>query len=172
MPPALFSGQMKRKTLTAHPEPPARQGPIECVFLTCFRPEFASLATVLQYSGVRLARAESVDEADFLLTVTGATVLVSDVTFPDGTWRDTLHMSAEIHPLVAPAIAADPVDWPFLADAYDRGACDVLWKPIHFLQAIHTIESLDQAARERSQWVAEGSSGGARRVYSISKATY
>lgn len=119
-----------------------------------------------------MQRAESVEEADFLLTVTGATVLVTDITFPDGTWRDALHMSAEIHPLVAPAIAADPVDWPFLADAYDRGACDVLWKPIHFLQAIHTIESLDQAARERSLWAAEASPERTPRAYSISKATY
>lgn len=163
---------MKRKSLPAHPEPPARQGAVECVFLTCFRPEFASLATVLQYSGLRLERAESLEEADFLLTVTGATVLISDVTFPDGTWRDALHMATEIHPLVAPAIAADPVDWPFLADAYDRGVCDVLWKPIHFLQAIDTIESLDQAARERWLWAAEGSPRGARPAYSVSKAIY
>ena len=124
---------------------------------------------VLQYSGLRLERAESVDEADFLLTVAGATVLVSDVTFPDGTWRDALHMAAEIHPLVAPAIAAEPADWPFLADAYDRGACDVLWKPIHVLQAIYTIESLDEAARERCLWAEEGAPEGA---YSISKAKY
>jgi DNA-binding NtrC family response regulator len=163
---------MKRQIPTAHPEAPVRQGPVECVYLTCFRREFSSLATILQYSGLRLERAESVDEADFLLTVTGATVLISDVTFPDGTWRDALHMAAGTHPLVAPAIAADPVDWPFLADAYDRGACDVLWKPIHFLQAIQTIESLDEAARERSLWAAEGPPAGARRAYSISKATY
>lgn len=162
---------MKRESPTAHCEPRARQGPIECVFLTCFRPEFASLAGVLRRSGLRLERAETVDEADFLLTVTGATVLVSDVTFPDGTWRDALHMAAEMHPLAAPAIAAEPVDWPFLADAYDRGACDVLWKPIHFLQAIYTIESLDQAARERWLWAAEGSPAGAR-GYSISKAAH
>lgn len=161
-----------RRNPTAHREPLARQGPVECVFLTCFRPEFTTLARVLQYSGLRLERAESVDEADFLLTVTAATVLVSDVTFPDGTWRDTLHMAAEMHPLVAPAIAAEPADWPFLADAYDRGACDVLWKPIHFLQAIYTIESLDQAARERSRWAAENSTERARGAYSISKATY
>lgn len=163
---------MKRQNPTAHREPSARQGPVECVFLTCFRAEFAALARVLHYSGLRLERAESVDEADFLLTVTGATVLVSDVTFPDGTWREALHMATEIHPLVAPSIAAEPVDWPFLADAYERGACDVLWKPIHLLQAIHTIESLDQAARERSLWAAENSPERASRAYSISKATY
>jgi len=44
-------------------------------------------------------RAETLDEADFLLTVTGATAFVSDVTFPDGTWRDALAMVAEVHPL-------------------------------------------------------------------------
>ena len=43
-------------------------------------------------------RAENVDEADFLLTATGGTAFLSDVTFPDGTWRDAIDMLAAVVP--------------------------------------------------------------------------
>src|SRR5581483_11862897 len=66
---------------------------IHCVYLTCFRPEFSSLAIVLQYSGIQVQQAESLEEADFLLTVTGATVFLTDVALPDGDWRDALRMA-------------------------------------------------------------------------------
>jgi len=123
---------------------------IECVYLTCFRSEFSVLATVLQYSAIRVYRAETLDEADFLLTVTGSTVLLCDVTFLDGSWRDALLMSAGAHPLVASMIVADPCDWPSLADAYDRGACWALPKPIDFIEAIHLIRTLYEAVRDRA----------------------
>ena len=134
------------------PEVPLR---IECVYLTCFRSEFSFLATTLNYSRVRMLRAESLDEADFLLTVTGATAFLSDTTFLDGTWRDALDMAAEFHPLAASLIVADPVDWQFLSDAYTRGACGVLWKPVDFIQALERIRAADQAARDRATWIEE-----------------
>jgi DNA-binding NtrC family response regulator len=145
----------ERHSVYREPELPG--GRIECVFLTCFRPEFSSLATILQYSGVRMLRADSLDEADFLLTVTGGTAFLSDVTFPEGTWRDALHMAAEMHPRVPSLIVADPVDWPFLSDAFERGACGVLWKPFDSTQALEMILVLHQAARDRAVWLAESS---------------
>jgi DNA-binding NtrC family response regulator len=123
---------------------------IECVFLTCFRSDYSFLATVLQYSAIRMHRAETLDEADFLLTVTGATAFLSDVTFPDGTWRDALAMVAEVHPLTPALVVAEPVDSQFLPDVYRRGACGVLWKPIDFIQALGMIRTADQAARDRA----------------------
>src|SRR5215475_6747606 len=124
---------------------------IDCVYLTCFRPDFRFLATVLQYSRIRLHRAESLDEADFLLTATGATVFLSDVTFPDGSWRDAVNMLREVHPLVAALIVADPIDWPHLSDAYTRGVCDVIWRPVDLTQAGKRIRVADQATRERQR---------------------
>lgn len=134
------------------PEFPPR---IECVYLTCFRSEFSFLATTLHFSRVRMFRAESLDEADFLLTVTSATAFLSDTTFLDGTWRDALEMATELHPLAASLIVADPVDWQFLSDAYTRGACGVLWKPVDFIEAIERVRAADQAARDRAVWLAE-----------------
>jgi DNA-binding NtrC family response regulator len=128
---------------------------IECVFLTCFAAEFSTLATVLQFSGIRAHRAETLEEADFYLTVTGATVLMTDVLFLDGNWRDALGMVAATHPLAAALVAADEVDWPFLSDAYRLGACGVLWKPINYAGAIESIRRLNQAARDRAEWLAE-----------------
>jgi DNA-binding NarL/FixJ family response regulator len=128
---------------------------IECVFLTCFEAEYARLATILQYSGIRCHRAETLREADFYLTVTGAAVLVTDVTFLDGTWRDALRMIAETHPVAPPLVTADEVDWPFLADVYELGAGGILWKPVDFTIAIELIQTVDQAARDRAEWYKE-----------------
>jgi DNA-binding NtrC family response regulator len=128
---------------------------IECVALTCFTSEFSTWATILGYSGIRLHRAETLEEADFCLTATGATVLLTDVTFLDGTWRDALRMAAGTHPLVAALVVADAVDEAALADAYTRGACAVLWKPIDFIAAIEWIRTVNQAACDRAEWLAE-----------------
>ena len=123
---------------------------IECVFLTCIRPDYSILASVVQYSGIRMHRAESLEGADFMLTVSGATAFLCDVTFPDGTWRDALAMVAEVHPLVPALLVAEPVDRPFLPDVYEHGACGVLWKPFDFTHAIQMIRTADQAARDRA----------------------
>ena len=128
---------------------------IECVALTCFSSEFSTLAAILVYSGIRLYRAETLEEADFYLTVTGATVFLTDVTFLDGTWRDALRMTAETHPPVAALVAAEEVDCPGIADAYKCGACGILWKPVDFIRAIDLIRTVDQAARDRAQWLGE-----------------
>ncbi len=146
------------------------RGEIECVFLTSFRSESSSVATVFQYSGVRLHRADSVEEADFLLTVTGAAVLLADVTFLDGNWRDALDMAVELHPRVTTLIVADPVDSSFLRDACDRGALGILWRPFDFTRAFEMIRTARQAAEDRAIWLAEISPEAA--VHSISKATY
>jgi len=123
---------------------------IECVYLTCFRSEFSALAIVVQYSGIRMHRAETLEEADFLLTVTGSTVLLSDITFLDGTWEDALLMARQVHPLAAGLIVAEPADWPSLANAYDRGACAAVEKPVDYLRTIHLIGTLHEAVRDRA----------------------
>jgi len=123
---------------------------MECVYLTCFQSEFSILALVLQYSGIRMHRADTLEEADFLLTVTGSTVLLSDVAFLDGSWRDALRMAEDAHPLVASSIVADPADLPFLADAYDRGACGTLLKPLDSGRAIQLIRVLHEAVGDRT----------------------
>ncbi len=128
---------------------------MDCVFLTCFRAPFSILATTLHYSGVRVHQAASLYEADFLLTVTDATAFLCDVTFPDGDWRDAVHMLEQSHRFVPFLIAADPVDAPFLTDAYARGACGILWKPFDLTMTIHMVRAAGQAALERAALAAE-----------------
>jgi DNA-binding NtrC family response regulator len=122
---------------------------IEAVFLTCFRTEFSLLATVLQYSRIRAHRAETLEEADFLLTASGGTVLVSDLTFLDGTWRDALGMAADTHPLTGCLLLAERTDCPAAGELYKLGGCGALLKPVDCMEAIRLIRTVDQAARDR-----------------------
>jgi hypothetical protein len=61
----------------------ARWG-IDCVVLTCFEPEKDFWANLFPSVGIRMHGAKSLPEADFALTVTGATVVLMDIVFPDG----------------------------------------------------------------------------------------
>jgi hypothetical protein len=122
---------------------------IEAVFLTCFRNEYVFLATVLQYSRIRMHRAETLEEADFLLTVSGSTVLLTDALFLDGTWRDALRMAAEMHPFTGCLVVADAADWRSLGDLYALGGCGALEKPADPIVAIRLIRTVDEAARNR-----------------------
>jgi DNA-binding NtrC family response regulator len=125
---------------------------IECVFLTCFRSDFSFLATVLYYSSIRMHRADTLDEADFLLTVTSSTVFLSDTRFLDGSWRESLRMVSEVHPHVAALVVADAVERPFLSDAdvYALGACGILWKPLWMDRTIDLIRTANEAAQNRA----------------------
>src|SRR5579872_1318719 len=97
---------VERNQLAVLQDPETRRGRIECVYLTSFASESSFLTSVLQYSGVRMRAARSLEEADFLLTVTGGTAFLADVTFFDGCWRDALDMAGQMHPLVGSLIVA------------------------------------------------------------------
>ena len=127
-----------------------RTDKIDCVFLTCNRSDFSFLAIVLQYSCIRMHQARTLEEADFLLTVTEGTVLLSDVKFLDGYWLDALGMISALHPHVASMVVSEEAEHPSLSEAYSVGACAVLRKPIVLDQAIEWIRVLDEAARNRA----------------------
>jgi DNA-binding NtrC family response regulator len=116
------------------------------VFLTCFSTEFGFLSDLLHYSGMRLHRADTLEQADFLLTVTGATVLLCDAVFLDGSWRDCMEMLARCHPRVSMLIVADEVDVSFVRDAVNRGACAVSVRPLR----VYELRSLILTARNAS----------------------
>ena len=129
---------------------------IQCVLLTSFDAEFSFLRSVLRFAGIRVNRAESLEEADFLLMVTGATVLLSDVAMAGCSWRCAMERVRDFHPLVAMLLIADPVDEPFIQDAFTLGACGVLWKPIPFDGAAKLIRVAHEASRERAILREEG----------------
>jgi hypothetical protein len=95
---------------------------IQCVFLTCFENDYRVVGTILAYGGIRIHRAETLDQADFILTVTGGTVVLTDSVFLDGTWEDTLEMCAHLHPTVSALVISHPEDRDFVEGATDRGA--------------------------------------------------
>ena len=69
---------------------PSRRGDssIHCVVLSSFRSDFSYLQNVFRLAGMRMKHAESLDQADFLLTVTESTALLADFCFEGGNWRD------------------------------------------------------------------------------------
>jgi DNA-binding NtrC family response regulator len=91
-------------------------------------------------------------EADFLVTVTGATVVLMDIVFPDGSWVDALTMLARFHPFVAPLIMADPIDVPFVSEALNFGVFQILWKPVALDKLLHCIRLASEASGERAIW--------------------
>jgi DNA-binding NtrC family response regulator len=122
---------------------------INCVVLSSFRSEFTFLQNVFRLTGIRMRHAESLDEADFLLTVTDSTVVLVDVLFADGSWQDALNLLSNRYPLVTMLVLADPVDCPFLRDLFSLGACGIIWKPFDFDAAARLIRAVHEASRER-----------------------
>jgi DNA-binding NtrC family response regulator len=122
---------------------------IDCVVLTSFHSEFAFLQNVFGRTGIRMRHAESLDQADFLLTVTESTVLLSDVIFVDGFWQRALSVLGDNHPLVTVLVIADPVDRPFLKDLFNRGARGIVRKPFQFEEVRRLIRVAHEASKER-----------------------
>jgi DNA-binding NtrC family response regulator len=129
----------------------SRQNPgVHCVFISCFPHDIEFFRRMLAYSEIRLHRAETLDEADFLLTVTASRVLISDTVFLDGSWADALEMLSRFHARSSFLVAADPIDAGFVRDAVNRGACAVLWKPLDWAHLTRWIRTVHEAALERS----------------------
>jgi DNA-binding NtrC family response regulator len=122
---------------------------IDCVLLSSFEGESSFLRNVFRTAGIRVHHAESISEADFLLTVTGSTVLLSDVIFEGGYWHSALGLLGKGHPLVTVLVIADPVDQPFLGDVFSRGACGVIWKPFQFGSVTKQLRAAHEASGER-----------------------
>ena len=137
----------------------SRSSGVDCVFLSCFDHNAQFFASMLGPGGIRLHRACTVEMADFLLLATRGTVLVSDTTFLDGSWEDALAMTRTVHPLVATVICADLVDSEFVAMAQERGAFEVLWRPVELEQLRSRIRAADELTRERRLWLAERGRG-------------
>ena len=132
-----------------------RSNGVDCVFLSCFDHNALFLASMLGQGGIRLHRAHTLEMADFLLLATRGTVLVLDTTFLDGSWEDALALTAQVHPLVTTLICADLVDRGFVASARERGAFDVLWRPIELERLRPRIWTAHEATVERCLWLAE-----------------
>jgi len=133
-------------------QPQPAWGGIDCVVLTCFDSDVRFWASLFSCGGIRVHHAQTLDEADFLLTVTSATVLVMDVAFLDGSWDQAVAMLAHCHPLLPSLLIADEVDESTVSEALHRGVFGVLWKPVQPHKLRQLIRSACEAAVERMLW--------------------
>lgn len=114
---------------------------IDCVFLTCFDSDFQVFASLLHFSGIRIHGADTLEKADFLLTVTDATVLLSDTVFLGGSWTDAGQMLASIHPGVGLVIIVDEDDNELRTEAYD-----LVSRPLRMSQLYQAIRRAHDGA--------------------------
>jgi hypothetical protein len=87
----------------------------------------------------------TVEEADFLLTVTEATVLLSDTLVLDGCW-DSLRMCASFHPSVTTFLIANPAQRDYLSQASELGAAGIQWRPLDISYSRKLIQLAHEAA--------------------------
>ena len=113
---------------------------IDCVILSSFGSEFTFLRNVFRLTGIHMHHAESLEEADFLLTATGSTVLLADVAFADGTWKNALDLLRERHPIVAMLVIAELIDKPFLEELFTLGGCGIVWKEAFSIRGGQAID--------------------------------
>jgi DNA-binding NarL/FixJ family response regulator len=119
---------------------------IECVVLTAFDSVFTFLRNTWALVGIWTHHAKTLEQADFLLLATEATVLLSDIAIVDSSWRSAVKMIGDHHPLVTMLVVADPVDCRFLEDAFMLGVCGIVWKPIQFQTATKLLRKAHQAS--------------------------
>jgi hypothetical protein len=64
---------------------------------------------------------------------------------------------------VAPLIMADPIDVPFVSEALNLGAFQILWKPVALDKLLQGIRLASEASSERAIWQGDRASGTATR---------
>ena len=122
---------------------------IDCVYLSCFAGDARFLASILGLARVRLHRAETLEEADFLITATAATVVLSDMMFLDGSWQHAAAMVRRLHSLLTVLVVADPVDRVELANGASHGVFNICWKPYEVVDLRRAIQAAHDATMDR-----------------------
>jgi DNA-binding NtrC family response regulator len=118
-------------------------------------------AVLLGYSGIRMHCADTIEKADFLLTVTGAKVLLSDSVFLDGTWYEAAEMLADVHSSATFVVVLDEAEKTLWADALQRGY-DVASRPLR-------LDKLHQAVHNAHETAVNGESEAMRFGYAAAQ---
>jgi DNA-binding NtrC family response regulator len=121
---------------------------IDCVFLTCLDDDFDLFGGLLRVSGIRLHRADTVEVADFLLTVTEATVLLSDMLFLDGAWDTAADMIGSFHPGVSLLIALDERTSELPSGALRRAVYELVSRPMRLTPLRQAIQAAHRASQK------------------------
>jgi hypothetical protein len=115
---------------------------IECVFLTSSHADVAAVARLVSASGIRIHHARTLEQADFMLLVSGAKVLLADA---GAAWSEAQDMLARVHPGTELVLAV--ADW---SESWADAAYEVVQKPFGAEELKRTLTNAHAVARARS----------------------
>ena len=121
-----------------------------CVFLGCSEENYQVAARCLEGAHVRLFRAGSLEQADLLLADGESLVLLTEATFPGGTWQDAMALKRTRHPGAVLVVTAESADNGLWLDVLDQGAYDLILKPFVADELLRVLANADVCARMRA----------------------
>ena len=121
-----------------------------CVFLGCSGKDYQVATSYLDAAHVRLHRAGSLEEADLLLAHGGARVLLTETTFPGGSWQDAVALKTTRHPGAVLVVTAESADEGLWLDVLEQGAYDLILKPFVADELLRVLANADACARMRA----------------------
>jgi|SRR5579862_1464183 len=118
-----------------------------CVFLSTSAQDSGRLHHFLSAAGIRCYHASDTAEADVLLAITGAKILLVDIDRTSAPWPETLRIVEDAHPGVPKIVLTgrDERTWSLILG---RFALDVIPKPAHLGDLIGALEYANSAAQE------------------------
>jgi len=105
------------------------------------------VARYLDTGQVRVLRASSIEQADLLLADGRCQVLMTEATFPGGTWEDALALKRTRHPGAVLVVTAESGDEGLWLDMLEQGAYDLVLKPFVAEELLRVLANADFCAR-------------------------
>ncbi len=118
-----------------------------CVFLSTSAKDAGRLHHCLAAAGIRCYHASDTAEADVLMAMTRARILLIDIDRTSAPWLETLRNVEDAHPRVPKIVltARGERTWSLILS---RFALDVIPKPAHFGDLIGALEYAHSVAQE------------------------
>jgi len=121
-----------------------------CVFLGASGEDYQAVARTLDAAHVRMLRASSLAEADLLLADGHCRVLLTEATFPGGTWQDALELKRTRHPGAVLVVTTESAGEGLWLDVLEQGAYDLVLKPFVADELLRVLANADACARARA----------------------
>ena len=118
-----------------------------CVLLGCSEEDYQLTSSLVEAARIRLHHAASLGEADFLLRIEDSLVLLAEETFARGNWRNALAMIVRRHRDVALVVMTASAAEGVRLDVLERGAYDVILRPLVAEELVRTLRNADAHAR-------------------------
>jgi len=102
-----------------------------CVYLTSSIPAADLASRMLEAAQIHIHRSTGLDDAKALLKATRSHVLLTDVAFEKGSWRDALRMARLLPLRTALVVVSRVADERLWIGALDSAAYDLILEPFH-----------------------------------------